>query len=286
MEQRESSFSSANGSKKAVALIRKGWLRKIQQSNTGAIESPESVNRPSPFTEAKKLQSPRNLPLYPIKGKIKPERKQRLYSYVEIVIQAMESHFKRIGMRDVHQIGPDLVAFRGNSVTTFLNSDFGLEENIDKGRVRVCAEGSDIAAFYYIKFLNRFAIRWFVPVGLISLLVFFQTDLRLHVLPFLAVALVIPLVATIFIIRWGIRKELIRAFQTAENMIEYRSGICDTSSVEPQHLELNPGDMLASAYYYRQMGLREKARAYFALLLQKYPWSDEANAALKELRKG
>lgn len=158
--------------------------------------------------------------LYLIRGKVVPRRKQRLFSYVDIVTRAVGTHLIDIGMRDVHQVRPDLIEFRGSSGTTLLRSDFGLEENIDRGMIRISTEGSTIAASYYISFLGRFAIRWFVPVGLIALLAFFNTGIRLLILPFLAVVLVIPLVFTVFIIRWGIKKELTRAFQVAEDMVE------------------------------------------------------------------
>lgn len=173
-----------------------------------------------------------NLRLYLIKGKVIPVRKQRLYSYVQTVIRAVDRRLKSIGMRDVSQIGPDLITFRGSPGAGFLNSDFGLEENIDRGIIRIVTEGPGIAALYYIRFAGRFATRWFVPVALISLIAFFQTDLRFFILLFLAAALVIPLVVTIFIIHWGIRKELQRAFQTTEEMIESRSDIVDTASAK------------------------------------------------------
>jgi hypothetical protein len=178
------------------------------------------------------LTVPPDLRFYLIRGRVIPEKKQRLYSYLQIVIQSVDSHLRKIGMRDVSQIAPDLIAFRGGPGSGFLKSDFGLEENIDRGLIRISTEGSEIAAFYYLGFLNRFATRWFIPVGLISLIAFFQTDLRFFILPFLAAALIIPFLATIFIVRWGIRKELLRAFQTAEDMIEFRSDPGSTSPTE------------------------------------------------------
>jgi hypothetical protein len=169
---------------------------------------------------------------YPIRGKVVPERKQQLFSYVDVVTQSVQTHLRRIGMRDVRQNEPNIVTFFGSSGTPFLKSDFGLEENIDRGMVRISTEGSTIAAYYYIRFLGRFAIRWFVPVGLITLLAFFEAGLRFLVLPFLAAALVIPLIATVFIIRWGIRKELKRAFEIAEEIIESGPGSSAISEVE------------------------------------------------------
>jgi hypothetical protein len=170
------------------------------------------------------LTSKHTIGFYPIRGKVVPEQQQHLFSYTGVVTRAVESHLISIGMRDVRQIPPDLIAFSGSIGTPILKSNFGLEENIDSGLIGIRTEGSTIAACYYISFLGRFAIRWFVPVGLITLLAFFETGIRLLVLPFLAVALIIPLVVTLFIIRWGIRKELVQAFQLAESMIESESG--------------------------------------------------------------
>jgi hypothetical protein len=169
---------------------------------------------------------------YPIRGKVVPKRKQRLFSYLDIVVQAVEAHLRRIGMRDVRQTAARQITFQGSSGTPFLKSDFGLEENIDRGMVRICTEGSTIAAYYYIRFLGRFAVRWFVPVGLITLLAFFEAGLRLLIIPFLATALIIPFIVTLFVIRWGIKKELVRAFQIAENMIESETGTYNTPAKE------------------------------------------------------
>ena len=49
--------------------------------------------------------------------------------------------------------------------------------------------------------------------------------------------------------------------------------------------ELNPANLMRSGYYFRESSCPEKANAYLAYLVEKYPWSDEADMALEELRK-
>ena len=90
---------------------------------------------------------------------------------------------------------------------------------------------------------------------------------------------------TLFFIHRGMKKELINAFETAEKIIESRSRNYDTSLVEPDHRKMEPQNLARSAYYYRNQGMREKSSCYFALLLERYPWTEEASAAFYELRK-
>jgi hypothetical protein len=83
----------------------------------------------------------------------------------------------------------------------------------------------------------------------------------------------------------GLRKELVKAFQTAENIIESRTRNYDISLVEPGHIQLDSQNLARSAYYYQNEGMKEKSRSYFALLLKNFPWTEEATTAFHELRK-
>ena len=82
----------------------------------------------------------------------------------------------------------------------------------------------------------------------------------------------------------GFRELLKRAFQTAENMIEAQTVNYDTSAVELEHLDQSASNLLKTGYYYWNLGQRDKAKHYFALLIINHPWTEEATAALVELR--
>ena len=82
------------------------------------------------------------------------------------------------------------------------------------------------------------------------------------------------------------KQELTQSFETAEKVIESKTRNYDTSLVEPGHLKMEPQNLARSAFYYRDQGMKEKSRSYFALILNHYPWTEEATAAFHELRKG
>ena len=81
------------------------------------------------------------------------------------------------------------------------------------------------------------------------------------------------------------KKELTRAFETTENVIEGENENYDTSKVEPEHRDQGPADLLKTAHYYCSQGQREKGRNYFAYLLMRFPWAEEAVVALDEIKK-
>lgn len=235
------------------------------------------------------VSKPGNLHKYRIRGKVVLTRNEKLFSHLDKVTETIVGHLKRGGLRDVSTLNGNWILFSGRKMNllTFVNlrrRDF--KNLVDKGAIKVSLEGSAIVAEYYASTLKGWTIEMsvysaiLIPTFLFSPIIGEHFQYLTRIMPYLLLFMALNLGLERFIkIQWALRRELKHTVNTAENVIASLVGMHDISSVEPKHREQGPGDLLKSAYFYLENGFTEKSRAYLALLLEKYPWTHQANSA-------
>jgi hypothetical protein len=233
---------------------------------------------------------PGDIHKFRIRGKVVLSSNEKLLPHLDKIVEVIAGHLKRAGLRDVTLLNPNWILFRGRKIN-FLNlrkRDF--KNLVDHGAVKVYLDGSTIVTEYYASTLKGWTIEMgvysavIVPTFLFSPILSDEFPQIIRALPYLLLFLAISLgVERVIKIHWNLRRELRRTVQTAENAILAIVGMHDTSSVEPEHRTYGPADLLRSAYFYRENGFLEKSQAYLSLLVEKYPWTHQADSAVKLL---
>lgn len=231
--------------------------------------------------------------IFSIAGKALKKKDQWISYNMETVIEGVSLHLRKLGLVCIRGSRTDTLYFKGGDWEGSILTQFSTFTNfLGQGTATIVLEGPQIAASYRVRPSVLAIGLTLSSLGFAAFLIGIQTNsnltfraIFLSLQGFLVFAIIFFGLALFFIHR-GMKKELINAFRTAEKIIESRARNYDTSLVEPNHLKMEPQNLARSAYYYRDQGMREKGRCYFALLLELYPWTEEASAAFYELRKG
>jgi hypothetical protein len=227
-----------------------------------------------------------------VKGNALKKKDQWLYYDMDTMIDAVRLHLKMLGMLRIKELQADTLHFTGREWQENLFSNFpSFEKFIGEGQVQINLEGPQLVAKYTVRpsGLSLVASLAFIGFYLLIMVLNAGTDVNfINVLAALSGLLVVGLLffgLSCFFIHRGMKQELKQSFETAEKVIESKTRNYDTSLVEPGHLKMNVENLARSAYFYRDQGMKEKSRSYFALILDRYPWTEEATAAFHELRK-
>ncbi|UCG39617.1 MAG: hypothetical protein JSV00_05195, partial [bacterium] len=225
-----------------------------------------------------------------IRGRAVLTTKQSLFNHVDRIIEAVMGHLKRKGLQNVRLVNSDWITFTGGKWTlgrVFNQRHREFRDVVDQGAIRVYLEGSEVVAAYHARTLKGLLIDLaFIGALVIPPVLIYELTPGMGLLPLLLVFFgLYSLGQRTVKIHWFMKRELPRAIHTVENVIDAVVSVQDTSGVEAQHRDLSPANLLRCAYFYRTNGFPDKARAYLAYLVEKYPWTEDADAALEELHK-
>jgi hypothetical protein len=225
-----------------------------------------------------------------IRGRVVLTSERHLFPHFDTIVESVRALLKRNGLQNVRPLDSGWTSFTGKKWTLkrlLSQRNRDLKDVVDQGAIKVYQEGSEIVASYYARTLKGMMKDLSaMAVLIIPIVVIYEFGPELAVIPsILAISGLYSLSERTIRIHWFMKRQMPRVIHTVKNLTDEALSKHDTSVVEIEHRELSPANLIRSAYYFRENSGPEKANAYLAYLVEKYPWSDEADMALEELWK-
>lgn len=225
-----------------------------------------------------------------IRGRVVLTSERHLYPHFDKIVESVRALLKRNGLQNVRPLDSGWTSFTGKKWTLkrlLSQRNRDLKDVVDQGAVKVYQEGSEIVVSYYARTLKGMMKDLSaMAVLIVPLVVIYELGPELAVIPSILIfSGLYSLSERTIRIHWFMKRKMPHVIHAVKNLTDEVLSKHDTSAVETDHRKLGPANLMRSAYYFRENSGPEKANAYLAYLVEKYPWSDEADTALEELRK-